>query len=106
NGVSIAAALAVGRACAREGQGRRRSRWLGALAHRAILPLGVAIGIVAGVIGANLDFGVFDISLPAVERPPLVLELGLMAMTSAAALLVTTSYTLRRRRAEHAHLGM
>ena len=105
DGVSIAAALAVGRACAREGQGRRRSRWLGALAHRTILPLGVAIAIVAGVIGASLDFGVFDISLPAVERPPLGLELGLRAMTVAAALLVTTSYTLRRRSAEHARLG-
>lgn len=106
SGVSIAAALAVGRACAREGQGHPRSRWLGVLAHRAILPLGVVVGIVAGVIGANLDFGVFDISLPAVERPPLALELGLVAMTAASALLVTTSYTLRRRRAEQARLGL
>jgi hypothetical protein len=29
-----------------------------------------------------------------------------MAMTVAAALLVTASYTLRRRRAEHARLGL
>jgi hypothetical protein len=104
-GLAIAAALAVGIVCARERRAQRRSRWLGALGHRAILPFGLIAGIVASVIGADFDFGVFDISLPAVERPPLAHQIGLMVMTTAAALLVTTSYALRRRRDEHARLG-
>jgi hypothetical protein len=103
SGLAAVAALAVGVACAREAQGRR-SRWLGMLAHRAIVPLGVVLGVAAGVIGMTMDFGVFDISLPAVERPPLPHELGVVVMATAAAVLVTTGHALRRRRAEHARL--
>jgi ABC-type Fe3+ transport system permease subunit len=103
--LGLVAALAMGRACARESASRRSARWIRALEHRAIVPAGLAVGFIAGYIGLRLEFGVFDISLPAVERPSLALEIALTLMCTTAVLLITAGYTMRRRRAEHARVA-
>jgi hypothetical protein len=99
----VTASLAIGRACA---CGARRPRWLCALEHRAAMPLGMFVGLVAAVVGRGLDFGVFDISLPPVERPSTGLQVALCAMYATAAVLIVGGYTARRRRAEQERLAL
>lgn len=100
--LALLAALAIGNACGCEAR-FRRARWL---EHRATLPAGLILGLIAALIGTTLDFGVFDISLPAVKRPSVFVETSLIVMCVAAAVLVAASYTLRRRRAEQQRLGL
>jgi hypothetical protein len=95
--------LAIGRACACRS---RRPRWLGWLEHPAALPIGVVLGVVTIMMGRVLDFGVFDISLPAVDRASIGLQVALTAMCAAAAILIVGSYTVRRRRAEQERLAL
>jgi hypothetical protein len=103
--LAVLAGLAVGNACGCEARSRR-ARWLRALEHRATLPAGLMLGLVAVLISTTVDFGVFDISLPAVKRPTVFVETSLIVMCVAAAVLVAAGYTLRRRRAEQQRLGL
>jgi hypothetical protein len=103
--LALLAALALGNACGCELR-CRRARWLRALEHRATLPAGLILGLIAALIGTTLDFGVFDISLPAIERPSVFMETSQIVMCAAAAVLVAAGYTLRRRRAEQQRLGL
>jgi hypothetical protein len=103
--IGLAVAFAVGRACARGSEGRRTARWIRALEHRLILPVGLALGLFAGYAGATVDFGVFDISFPAAGQPPPVVHTALTILSTTSILLITVGYTLRRRRQEHAHIG-
>lgn len=98
-----ASSLAIGRACACRS---RRPRWLSWLEHPAALPTGVVLGVVTIMVGRGLDFGVFDISLPAVDRPSIGLQVALTAMCATAAVMIVGSYTVRRRRAEQERLGL
>lgn len=103
--LALLAAVALGNACGCAAR-CRRARWLRALEHRATLPVGLILGAIAAAIGTTVDFGVFDISLPAVKRPSVFVETCLIVMCAASAVLVAAGYTLRRRRAEQQRLGL
>jgi hypothetical protein len=92
--IAALAGFAVGRACV------RASCWLRALEHRAVMWGGLALGAVAGGVGATIEFGVFDVSLGAVRQPPAALQTGLAAGLAVGILLFVIGYLLRRRRAE------
>lgn len=101
----VAAAVALGRSCAREPVGST-SRTLRVLEHRATLIVGLTLAAIAASAGATLDFGLDDISFPASAQPSRGALAGLIALASLAALLVTTSVTLRRRRRERARASV
>jgi hypothetical protein len=103
--LGLVAAFAVGRACAGGSEGRRGARWVRALEHRLVVPVGLALGLVAGYSGLTVDFGVFDISYPAADQPAAAVQTALTILSTTSILLVTIGYTLRRRRHEHERIG-
>jgi len=69
------------------------------------VPAGLVLGAIAAYVGATVDFGVFDISVPAVHQPAAAVQTALTVLSTSAILLIVIGYTLRRRRAEHERLG-
>lgn len=102
--IGLVAAFAIGRACAGGSEGRRGACWVRALEHRLIVPVGLALGLVAGYAGVTVDFGVFDISYPAADQPSAAVQTGLTVLSTTSILLITIGYTLWRRQREHARI--
>jgi hypothetical protein len=96
--LGFAAALAIGRACAREASTGGVSRWLRVLEHRDVARVAALGCLSALAMGLSLDFAADDISVATAAARSAAPQIAFAVIAASSVFLLTASVSLRRRR--------